>query len=212
MRRIGIPSALSSAWLLPLLLLLLFTVVQGTAVNRTIDDTRGDSVTGQAVQFLPGTVWFNQTSCAGCSDVPDPALSFDNTWTAALYLASIGSISATMSFSGTAIYVFLIVPNFPPNKGLATVVLCDFLIDGVNVGTFQHQSDGSGTFNYNTLVYQNTTIPNGDHVFVIQTTGTTPAVVIFDRAIYTFQDNTAAKPPPSTTADDYNCVTLDHCH
>ncbi|KAJ7058742.1 hypothetical protein C8F01DRAFT_1370943 [Mycena amicta] len=204
MRHVGIPSTPSSPWLLPLLLLLLCTVVQGLAVNRTIDDTRGDSVTGQAVQFLPGTVWFTSTTCAGCASVPDASLSADNTWTAALYLASIGSISVTMKFSGTAIYIFFIVPNFAADAGLTNEVLCDFFIDGAKVGNFQHQSDGSGGFDYNSLVYQNTGIPNGDHVFVIQTTGTTPAVVIFDRAIYTLEDDTDTKPPPppppSTTA------------
>ncbi|KAJ7061717.1 hypothetical protein C8F01DRAFT_1286723 [Mycena amicta] len=205
MLRVGIPSTPSPPWLLPLLLLLLCTIVQGLAVNRTIDDTRGDSVTGQAVQFLPAsTVWFTSTTCTECLDVPDASLSADNTWTAALYLASIRSISVTMKFSRTAIYIFFIIPNFAAETGLESEVLCDFLIDGAKVGNFHHQSDGSGGFAYNSLVYQKTGIPNGNHVFVIQTTGTTPAVVIFDRAIYTFADDTDTKPPPppppSTTA------------
>ncbi|KAJ3785740.1 hypothetical protein GGU10DRAFT_353974 [Lentinula aff. detonsa] len=44
----------------------LCAVVVGTAVNRSIDDTLGDSVTGQRPLFLPATsgVWEDET-CAG---------------------------------------------------------------------------------------------------------------------------------------------------
>ncbi|KAF7315121.1 hypothetical protein MIND_00026400 [Mycena indigotica] len=196
MRCSGLPSVL---WVL-----FFFAVQVKTAlVNRTIDDTLGDSVTRAPVSFLPGSVWFNQTTCSGCADVPNSSLTFDKTWTAALYLASIGSISATMKFSGTAIYVYFVVPNFAANSGLANEVLCDFLIDGSKVGGFQHKSDGSGAFNYDTLVYANTSIPNGDHTLIIQTTGTTPAVLIFDRAIYTFgdvQQSVVRVAPPTTTS------------
>ncbi|KAJ7157704.1 hypothetical protein C8R43DRAFT_883130 [Mycena crocata] len=187
MRCAGPPSALWS-----LSLVLVASLASGSAVNRTIDDTRGDSVTGAQVQYLPivpaseGPLWFNQSSCAGCADVPDANLAFDNTWSAALYLADIGTMSLRMKFSGTAIYVFFIIPNFSADSGLASVVRCTFFLDGVSVGSFTHNSDGSGTFKYDTIVYKNTSIPNGDHVLLVETTGTDPAIVIFDFAIYTY--------------------------
>ncbi|KAJ7747182.1 hypothetical protein DFH07DRAFT_747855, partial [Mycena maculata] len=167
------------------------SVVHGSSVNRTIDDVYGDSVTGALVQYLPevpaseGPLWFNQTSCAGCANVPDASLAHDDTWTAALYLADIGSMSVSMGFSGTAIFVFFIIPNFAAASNLASVVRCDFFIDGASVGSFTHDSDGSSEFAYNTLVYSNVTVPNGDHVLLIETTGADPAIVIFDYALYT---------------------------
>lgn len=88
--------------------------------------------------------------------------------------------------TGTAIYVFFILPNFLKGLNLASAVLCDFFIDGVHVGSFTHQSDGSGAFTYNALVYNNTSVQNGDHVLLIETTGSEPAIIIFDHAIYTY--------------------------
>ncbi|KAJ7213613.1 hypothetical protein GGX14DRAFT_360872 [Mycena pura] len=183
MRCVGPPSALFS-------LTLFFGVfwgVHGAFVNHTIDDTKG-----RLVQYLPtvpkGTTppWEDQTTCAGCADVPDASLSFENTWSAALYTSDIGSISATMKFSGTAIYVFFILPNFIAGSGLASDVRCNFFIDSEAAGSYSHQSDNSGAFAYNTLVYKNVTVPDGDHVLLIETTGSDPAVIIFDYAIYTY--------------------------
>lgn len=191
-----------------LLILVLTRLVTGGSVNRTIDDVRGDSATGALVQYLPQvpagskSLWFNQTSCAGCADVPDAGQTFDGTWSAALYQANVGSLSVTMKFTGecrsfvsvshsltrfggTHIYVFFVVPNFLANSGLASTVSCQFFIDSVAVGTFEHQSDGSGAFEYNSLVYQNVTLPDEDHVLLIETSGSDAAIIIFDHAIYT---------------------------
>jgi hypothetical protein len=66
-------------------------------------------------------------------------------------------------------------------------VVCDFRLDGQLVGNYQHVTDGSYTFQYNTLVYSNTLLPDMDHTFLIETTGSsTDSYVIFDYAIYTF--------------------------
>ncbi|KAJ7164452.1 hypothetical protein C8R46DRAFT_901460 [Mycena filopes] len=188
MRCIGPPVA---RYFFVLCILVLAGSVAGAAVNRTIDDVRGDSVTGDLVQYLPqvpassGKPWFNQTSCAGCADVPDASLSFDNTWSAALYQPDVGSLSVSLKFTGTAIYVFFVIPNFLADSGLASTISCDFFIDSVAVGSFSHQSDGSGAFQYNALVYHNVTVPNGDHVLLIETNGADAAIIIFDSAIYT---------------------------
>ncbi|KAJ6481487.1 hypothetical protein C8R47DRAFT_982390 [Mycena vitilis] len=189
MRYSGSPYALCS--LVLFFILAVSGLVKGSSVNHTIDDFLGDSVTGELVQYLPQVpagqeqLWINQKSCATCADVPDATLAFDKTWSAARYLASVGSLSVNMKFKGTAIYVFFIIPNFAANSGLASAVLCDFFIDGAAVGSFNHQSDGSGGFVYDTLVYKNTNVPDGDHVLLIETTGADPALIIFDYAIYT---------------------------
>jgi len=84
--------------------LVLFNFFRGTLgdpVNRTIDDSRGDSVTNQKPTFLPVTkgVWEDQT-CAGCAIQPDKSLAFDGTWIAATYNAGLGNISVTFDFKG----------------------------------------------------------------------------------------------------------------
>lgn len=89
-------------------------------------------------------------------------------------------------FQGTAIFVFFIIPNFAANSNLASEVRCSFFIDGTQVGSFTHDSDGSSVFAYNTLVYSNVTVPSGDHVLLIETTGADPAIIIFDYALYTY--------------------------
>ncbi|CAK5267101.1 unnamed protein product [Mycena citricolor] len=185
MRFASAPSALSSMWaLLGMLSLILFPLVSAGSTNVTIDDS--------AATYLPASsagkksVWFNQTSCAGCADVPNTSAAFDQTWSAALYLSTLGTpVSASISFSGTAVYVYFIVPNFAAGSGLASSVDTVFLLDGVQVGSFAHQSDGSGNFAYNTLVYQNTSVPAGDHTLLMQTSGTQPAIMIFDYALST---------------------------
>ncbi|KAJ7628921.1 hypothetical protein FB45DRAFT_748797, partial [Roridomyces roridus] len=179
-------------------LLLILSATRGTllssSTNRTIDDSLGDSVTGAKVQYLPavppsdGRLWFNQTSCAAgsCADaLPNAALALDNTWTAAMYLADVSSMSINFQFSGTAIYVFFIIPNFAPASDPSSTVRCVFFIDGSQVGSFTHDSDGSGQFTYDELVYSNSSITNGEHTLMIQTTGSEPAMIIFDYALYT---------------------------
>lgn len=110
-------------WLLVVSILNVKNLVSGSSVNRTIDDVHGDSATGALPQYLPevpaseGPLWFNQTSCAaaGCAaaGVPDASLAFDNTWTAALYLADIGSMSITLKFSGASFSCTLVVNRLP---------------------------------------------------------------------------------------------------
>ena len=84
--------------------LLLFAVLQfvnATQVNRTIDDTQGDSVTGAKPTYVPSTggVWAGP-DCSGCAIHPNRALAFDGTWTAATYNAQLGLTAIQFSFTG----------------------------------------------------------------------------------------------------------------
>jgi hypothetical protein len=115
MRCAGPPYAL---WSLVVIILTLSNLVGSSSVNHTIDDVNGDSVTGALVQYLPVVppsdtpLWFNQTSCAGCADVPDATFAFDNTWSAALYQENVGSLSVSMKFTG-AWFVIVLVSLLP---------------------------------------------------------------------------------------------------
>lgn len=85
-----------------------FPCADAEIVNQTIDDSFGDLVTGAKVLYFPSTrqgnnlnvFWSNEDQCAGCAIVPDKTQAFNNTWTSATYVASIGQMSATMSFDG----------------------------------------------------------------------------------------------------------------
>ena len=83
-----------------------------------------------------------------------------------------------------AIYAYCILDN---HINYGTLTNLTFSIDGVQVGSYSHSPDGSGTYLYNTLVYANTSIPNGDHTFVIHTTGnqTISSLTLFDYVVYT---------------------------
>lgn len=73
--------------------------------NRTIDDTFGDPFTGLNVDFFPSTqgVWKTE-NCSDCALYPNTSQAFMGTYTAATYHPELGSISATLTFEGTAVH------------------------------------------------------------------------------------------------------------
>jgi hypothetical protein len=84
--------------------LLFFFFFEGSIaaeVNRTIDDTTGDSVTGIRPIYLPQTlgVWEDAT-CKGCAIQPDRTRAFKGTWNAATYNPDLQSVSVELSFKG----------------------------------------------------------------------------------------------------------------
>lgn len=76
-------------------------------VNRTIDDTLGDLVTGQRPVFLPARddVW-QGPSCVPCTIRPDPQKAFNGTFTAASnkIATSKGVVTIDFGFEGS-VYV-----------------------------------------------------------------------------------------------------------
>jgi hypothetical protein len=75
------------------------TSVQG-AVNRTIDDTTGDEVTGVRPVYSPSSGIWEDATCKSCWIQPDRSLAHDGTWTAATYHASLDEMSIEFSFKG----------------------------------------------------------------------------------------------------------------
>lgn len=82
-----------------LILFLVTFTTHAALVNRTIDDTAGDSVTLQAPTYQPASPW-GGPSCVGCAIVPDRALAFDGTWHAATYHPELLNVNITISFTG----------------------------------------------------------------------------------------------------------------
>jgi hypothetical protein len=89
---------------------------------------------------------------------------------------------AQTMLKGTAIYAYCIIDNHDI-PDFATVTNLTFSIDGVQVGSYSHSPDASGTYLYNTLVYANAAVPNGDHTFVIHAQG--GSLTLFDYVQYT---------------------------
>ncbi|PBK81535.1 hypothetical protein ARMGADRAFT_776181 [Armillaria gallica] len=174
-------------------LLLLPIVIAGQHINHTIDDTLGDELTGLQVNYSPAgqhsngsmLAWKNASQCSDCVIVPDRSLAMNGTWTGATYYPSVENMTAQLRFHGSAIYVYLIVSNYPKSTGFVSDVICDFRMDGEVVGSYSHDTDGTYQFEYDFLAYSNTSLSDEDHALVMEATGTEPSYLIFDYAVYT---------------------------
>ena len=88
-------------------------------------------------------------------------------------------------------YVYGVVVTSPlvPSDAPSPTNL-SFLIDDELVGAYSHMPVGNGSqppaFQYNTLLYSNSSIPHGPHTFVLQNghNGGPASIVLFDYMIY----------------------------
>ena len=101
--------------------------VAAAIVNGTIDDQRGDSVTGSQVTYYPADVWNDQTCGNKCSITLNTSQAIDGTYTAGTYspvtgataetrqlnviqyspIPSTVTIGISMQFTGRILYIFL---------------------------------------------------------------------------------------------------------
>ena len=153
---------------------------------RTIDDQTGDSVTGAVPLYAPADSWKAGPQCLNDSSCPqsqlDPSQCFSQTW----HVSTSGSSprSVTAPFSGTAVYVFGVLDNSLSSTNAATNLI--FELDGVQVGSFLHAPTGSAGYQYNTILYANDSIADGEHTIVILTSSVDDSLFIFDHINYTF--------------------------
>ncbi|KAK0492955.1 hypothetical protein EDD18DRAFT_1079077 [Armillaria luteobubalina] len=174
--------------------LLLGLVISGQLINHTIDDTLRDELTGFKVQYSPVTrpdnasvlVWNNVQQCGGCAVKPNSSMAMNGTWTGATYDLTLRNVTAELAFHRSAIYIYLIVSNYPHSTGLVSNVLCNFRMDGEIVGHYNHSTDGSFEFGYNISAYSNTSLTDDDHTFLIEIMGESLSYIIFDYALYTY--------------------------
>ncbi|KAE9403944.1 hypothetical protein BT96DRAFT_935947 [Gymnopus androsaceus JB14] len=78
------------------------------------------------------------------------------TWTQTTYFPQDQNISAGFSFSGIAIYVYLIVTNESLSSSLVSNVYCDFRLDGEIMGSFSHLTDNSSNTQFDVLAFSKT--------------------------------------------------------
>ncbi|KAI0830829.1 hypothetical protein BC628DRAFT_1336777 [Trametes gibbosa] len=186
-------------------------VLSSTAalINRTIDDTYGDTITHTFPVYEPAEAWSRSDACQSCYIYPDnrqrppiplgagaavdTAYVFNSTWHDTTYLAGNGSrpYTITVNFTGQAVYVYNIIAN-TANDTVTTTTLV-FNLDGEDVGSYTHLVDSTGPqLVYNQPVYINSSIPDGQHTLVISTGGTDKSLVMFDYIQYTVEWDEAA--------------------
>ncbi|KAJ7108614.1 hypothetical protein C8R44DRAFT_636053 [Mycena epipterygia] len=171
----------------PFLLLVAYIFAQlrsclATVSNRTIDDTKGDPVTGFIPVYAPENQWNLQGSnCTGCLVQPDIGQLFDYTWHDTTQGDGGVPSSVTLNFTGTAIYLFCVVPNTIPFA--TTLVDLKFTLDGASIGTYTHVPDSSSDMLYSVPVLSSQNLTNEAHTLVAETASN--SLFVFDFAMYT---------------------------
>ncbi|KAJ3550094.1 hypothetical protein NMY22_g632 [Coprinellus aureogranulatus] len=177
-------------------------VAWAAVVNRTIDDTFGDSETRRLPLYLPsiGEVW-KGPECVGCAINPDTSKAFKNSYQAATYAPDSGKISITLTFNGTAIWVFFILAN-NEGDGITTVTDVNFAMDGESTPiNFRHAPDLTTRDPlFNQLVYSRTDMPFKTHALEIFADANFNVYINFDYAIYTHDDDPVTTTSTTTSA------------
>ena len=189
--------------LLPCLLLPIVPV-STKLVNITVDDTFGNPDRSVIPTYLPANDTWHTGSpgeqCAVCTIKPselDTSQIFDQSWHHGSYLLN-NPISVQVTFPGTAVYVYNVVPNTIP--GANTFMNISFAIDGETVGQFLHVPDSISEIMYNHLVYANTTLSDSPHTLVMSASGSNESFIFFDYLLYTTEVDGPAIPASPTSS------------
>jgi len=185
---------------------LTFTAASPTSSNITIDDSSPDPLTGALIDYgPPGTTWNVGQNCPTCFAQPNPSQPFGGTWHDGTFLPGGPVLTASVSFTGTAVYVMSILVSVAPAEfasNLSSSPLT-FQINGTNMGTFSNTtSAGSGMgFSYNIPVFVQERLPPGRHNLTIMNGGgSSKSLLLLDRIIYTTNmDNLQSTPQPSNS-------------
>ncbi|KAJ6562836.1 hypothetical protein DFH09DRAFT_490905 [Mycena vulgaris] len=123
-------------------------------LNRTIDNFKGDLTTGFVPIYEPQHSWNTVVdgNCTLCSVKPDPTRTVDNTWHDSSQRAGDSPSSVTIQFTGTAIYLFCIVPQDDPTN----LVNLTFTVDGASTGATPISQFLREIFNIPSLCLQRT--------------------------------------------------------
>ncbi|EMD41686.1 hypothetical protein CERSUDRAFT_102093 [Gelatoporia subvermispora B] len=195
---------------LSLLLSLLFTVFVSADQNVTVDDTFGDPITGEQFVYSPTTgsdsIWNVGQTCTGCLAQPDPSQTYNNSWHDGT-TGVMTPMSASLSFEGTALYVYCIIAHSAPDSGFRTDTDLSFSIDNeVRGGFYENQplSDGlEPTYDYNVLVFSIDSLSQDRHQFTMENVNV--SLVLLDYVIYTTNNEDIGVPScstdPGTTMD-----------
>ncbi|KAJ6614168.1 hypothetical protein B0H10DRAFT_2221630 [Mycena sp. CBHHK59/15] len=135
------------------------------------------------------------SDCTPCLVAPKPQNAFDGTWHDSSQLPGGPAVSVTLSFTGTAIYVFCILANTVP--GTVTTADYAFTLDGASSGTYSHAPDSTSNYIYGANVYSAEGLEQGSHQVVVTTDNPSGSLLLFDYAVYTFDDGESPTPSPN---------------
>ncbi|KAF8989057.1 hypothetical protein BDQ17DRAFT_1257251 [Cyathus striatus] len=176
--------------------LILLSSTRAVIVNITVDDASSDLLTGFSITYLPLDLWNNGPMCNICLARVDKEEMHNGTWHDGTYFPSSSphpserSLNATFVFNGTAIYIFctIVISNNIHGDGGYTNMT--FHIDNEVVDHFEQipGPPGDGTYQYDVLVYSNTSMIPGEHIFVLQNGqeggGGNESLTLFDYLVY----------------------------
>jgi len=170
-------------------------VVSSTQSNITIDDNSPDPLTGEHIAYgpnSPNVTWNIGQDCAKCVAKPDPSQAFNGTWHDGSFFPGGPILSASVSFTGTAVYVLSISVSAVPITQVAPLSSSEFTfqINGSNFGTFSKSAIvgiiSEPDYNYNTPVFVQDDLPFGRHnLTILNGGGSSKSVLLLDRIIYT---------------------------
>ncbi|ESK92343.1 hypothetical protein Moror_4628 [Moniliophthora roreri MCA 2997] len=192
----------------------------GRIITRYIDDELGDEVTGEKPKYL-GSGWVQGSKCpvSQCRLRPDPAQARNGTWHFNSRSANDPPIGVNLTFTGSSVMVFVIVPNqTPDSSGILGYGVYAFMDDEVEPvgGLFQTAVNASDPFKYFFQMYSNSSLANTTHILqlVSNPEGKTDSVFLFDYAQYSFDDglpddpaSTAPPGPGPATSTDQSQAT-----
>ncbi|KAK7032624.1 hypothetical protein VNI00_012887 [Paramarasmius palmivorus] len=188
--------------------LLLFTSIEFAAsrtVYTIIDDTNGDEQTKVKPTYFPSTGVWDDNTCGdaqGCAIVPDAALAYQGTWTAATYrpkAVSGDKISVLFGFQGTGISIFLILANDLGRPWVTTLTECNFTLDGQLMKEYRHAPTSQSGLQYREEAFTVSGLSNSSHLVEISAGGLGYEVFLnFDYANYTYEIPDSASNLPSS--------------
>ncbi|KAI0658425.1 hypothetical protein C8Q70DRAFT_893759, partial [Cubamyces menziesii] len=156
-------------------------------MNRTVDDQNGDSVTGAMPSYLPDGGWAQGSQCMTCNIHPglvDVSQAIEQTWHDSTYHPGQPDRVITVSFTGTAVYVYNLIANNV--QYTTTLTNLSFSIDGTYIQQFTHAPDSNeAQILYSVAVFSHTGLSNQPHTLEIRANGPSASLILFDAAIYT---------------------------
>ncbi|KAI0754141.1 hypothetical protein C8Q80DRAFT_1341248 [Daedaleopsis nitida] len=188
-----------------LLLFLLTSHVRADSVNRTIDNK------GEGITYTPPTLWKEGSTCLACGAQLHPASMFQGTWEDTTQAIGEPPRFVTITFNGTAVYVYNAIVNYL-HYDLSQIPVTDlsFVLDQAPAGNYTHVGTcTSPVYEYNVPVFSQEGLDDTEHVLEIHTVATaSDSLVLFDYVIYTTTGSDQAStplPPP----DDHNASITD---
>lgn len=174
-------------------LLYLCKHIDAVLINTTIDDTFGDPTSGRFIAYHPVSAWNDGANCDRCNAHPDTDFLYMRTWKDSTYDPKLEVPSASVTFTGTAVYVLCALSHSKARPfGSSNMT---FFIDDRLAGSFTQEAPGAAGFDYNVAVFVQTNLPSTEHNLTIQNgyVDGPRTLMLLDAIIYT-QDDEKSEP------------------